>query len=110
MTATELATTALVVDRPTPWVPPRVRRPTWQPMLTITNPRKNGLISPIQGSCGYRPSSTDVQYTLDATRSWNTAMIQPPTMPTTSEMTVSTGHMIVPASTRGATSFRTGSV
>ena len=27
-TATDAATTALVVARPTPWVPPRVRRPT----------------------------------------------------------------------------------
>src|SRR6478672_2896134 len=79
-------------------------------MLTMTNPRKNGLTSPIQGSCGYNPSSTDVQYTLDATRNWNTAIIQPPRMPTTSEMTVKTGHMKVPASTRGATSLRTGSV
>ena len=45
-TVTEAATTALVVARPTPWVPPRVRSPTWQPMLTMTKPRKNGLIEP----------------------------------------------------------------
>jgi hypothetical protein len=28
ITATDAATTALVVERPTPWVPPEVRRPT----------------------------------------------------------------------------------
>ena len=28
-----------------------VRRPTWQAMLTMTKPRTNGLMSPIQTSC-----------------------------------------------------------
>src|SRR6185312_11325601 len=69
MTATDAATTALVVARPTPWVPPRVRIPTWQPMLAIVNPMKNGLISPIQTSCTYNPATTLFQYTLDATLS-----------------------------------------
>ena len=43
------------------------RKPTWQPMLTIANPRKNGLASPIQTSSMYRPSVIDFQYTLDGT-------------------------------------------
>src|SRR3954469_22623032 len=51
MTATDAATTALVVARPTPCVPPRVRMPTWQPMLAIVKPMKNGLIRPIHTSC-----------------------------------------------------------
>src|SRR4030095_14144398 len=110
MTATDAATTALVVDRPTPWVPPVVRRPTWQPIVTITNPRQNGLISPIQASSRYSPLRIDDQYTLDTTRSWNTATSQPPTMPTPSEITVNTGAMMNPASTRGTTSFLMGSV
>ena len=46
-TATDAATTALVVDRPTPCVPPDVRRPTWQPIVTMTMPRKNGLMMPM---------------------------------------------------------------
>ena len=50
ITATDAATTAFVVARPTPCVPPRVRSPTWQPMLAIVNPMKNGLISPIHTS------------------------------------------------------------
>ena len=37
-------------------------------------------------------------------------MIAPPTMPTASLMTVSTGTITVPATTRGTTSLRTGSV
>src|SRR6185503_19218945 len=109
-TATDAATTALVVARPTPCVPPRVRRPTWQPMLTMTKPRKNGLISPIHGSCQYRPSSTEVQYTLDSTRNWAVAITHPPRIPTKSATTVSTGHISVPARIRGTTSLRTGSV
>src|SRR5690349_17800052 len=39
ITATDPMTTALVVARPTPWVPPLVRRPTTHPMLTMTKPR-----------------------------------------------------------------------
>ena len=74
MTATDEATTALVVARPTPWVPPLVRRPTWHPMVTMTNPRKNGLISPIQASSMNRPSMIEVQYKLEATRSWVTVV------------------------------------
>ena len=35
-------------------------------------------------------------------------MSQPPRIPTTSATTVSTGHMRMPASTRGTTSLRTG--
>src|SRR5687768_1799955 len=49
-TTIDAATTALVVARPTPWVPPLVRRPTWQPMVTITKPKKNGLMIPIHTS------------------------------------------------------------
>ena len=60
-TMTDEATTALVVARPTPWVPPEVRKPTWQPMVTITNPRKNGLMMPIQTSWINRPSTTELQ-------------------------------------------------
>ncbi len=61
MTETELATTALVVERPTPCVPPVVRRPTWQPMLTMVKPRKNGLISPIHTSWMKSPCTTAFQ-------------------------------------------------
>ena len=32
--------------------------PTWQPMLTMANPRKNGLMSPIQTSWMYSPCTT----------------------------------------------------
>ena len=42
-TVTDAATTAFVVARPTPCVPPFVRSPTWHPMLTMANPRKNGF-------------------------------------------------------------------
>ena len=38
-----------------------VRSPTWQAIVTITKPSTNGLISPIQTSCMYRPSVTDDQ-------------------------------------------------
>ena len=77
ITATDDATTALVVARPTPCVPPLVRNPTWQPIVTMTYPRQNGLIMPIHASSRYSPSMTEVQYTLDATRSWKTAMSHP---------------------------------
>ena len=59
MTATELATTALVVARPTPWVPPRVRRPTWQPMLTIVEAEEERLDEP-------HPDVLDVEALDDA--------------------------------------------
>ena len=58
ITATDAATTAFVVARPTPWVPPRVRMPTWQPMLAIVKPMKNGLMRPIQTSWMYSPATT----------------------------------------------------
>ena len=44
------------------------------------------------------------------TCSWKRATIQPPKMPTKSEMTVRTGAIKKPASTRGTTSLRIGSV
>ena len=44
------ATTELVVARPTPCVPPRVRSPTWQPIDTSANPRNTGLTMAIQTS------------------------------------------------------------
>ena len=67
-------------------------------------------MSPIQASSRYSASMIEVQYTLEATRSWNTAISQPPRMPTVSAMTVRTGAMKNPASTRGTTSLRIGSV
>src|SRR5688572_2222129 len=109
-TTTEAATTALVVARPTPCVPPLVRKPTWQPMVTITKPRKNGLMMPIQTSWMNSPSTTEFQYTPEETRSCVTAMSQPPSMPTVFATTVRIGHMMKPASTRGTTSLRIGSV
>ena len=45
-----------------------------------------------------------------ATWSCETVTIQPPTMPTPPEMTVSSGTMTTPARTRGTTSLRIGSV
>src|SRR4029077_4340793 len=50
ITATDPVTTATVVASPTPWVPPLVRSPTWQAVVTITKPSTNGLINPIQTS------------------------------------------------------------
>ena len=67
--ATDAATTAAVVARPTPCVPPVVRRPTWQPIVTMTYPRQKGLTSPMIASSMYRPSMIEDQYKLDATRS-----------------------------------------
>ena len=61
MTATDPATTDIVVDLPTPAVPPVVRRPTWQAIVTITKPNTNGFASPIHTSCMYRPFTTDDQ-------------------------------------------------
>ena len=63
ITATEPATTDSVVDLPTPAVPPLVRSPTWHAMVTMMNPKTNGLMIPIQTSCMYRPSVIDDQYT-----------------------------------------------
>src|SRR5690606_32075230 len=66
-TTTDAATTALVVARPTPCVPPVDRRPTWQAMVTIAKPRKNGLMRPIQTSWMKRPRTTEFQKTERAT-------------------------------------------
>ena len=63
-TATEALTTAFVVARPTPCVPPLARSPTWHPMLTSVNPSTTGLMKPIQRSSTTRPATTLFQYTL----------------------------------------------
>ena len=81
-TPTDAATTALVVARPTPCVPPDVRRPTWQPMVTMTKPRKNGLIEPHPDVL--REQALDDRGPVDARRrraAARPATIQPPTMP-----------------------------
>ena len=45
-TAIEATTTARVVERPTPTVPPAVARPTWQPIMPITQPNTKVLATP----------------------------------------------------------------
>src|SRR5262249_10588817 len=110
ITATDPATTDTVVALPTPCVPPVVRSPTWQAMVTIRKPNTTGLMSPIQMSCMYRPFSTDDQYRPLATCSRTVATTHPPTMPTKSATMVRMGAMKKPDSRRGTTSLRTGSV
>ena len=43
ITATELATTGSLVALPTPCVPPVVRSPTWQPIVTMREPEEDRL-------------------------------------------------------------------
>ena len=70
MTATDPATTETVVDLPTPAVPPVVRSPTWQAIVTMRKPKTNGFDSPIHTSCMYRPFVIDDQYKPEFTCNW----------------------------------------
>jgi len=42
-----LLTTARVVARPTPWAPPSVWKPFWQPNSAINKPNTAALIKPL---------------------------------------------------------------
>src|SRR5579884_134452 len=50
---TTQSTTELVVERPTPVAPPRVRRPCWQAMIPIRYPNTSALIMPLMRSSGW---------------------------------------------------------
>src|SRR5688500_16335661 len=71
-------TTALMVDRPTPTVPPVVDRPLWQDMPPITIPKKKGLIIPPIRSLDVIPFLTEVMNTF---WSWSN-MYEAPDPPT----------------------------
>ena len=107
ITRTEPATTATVVDLPTPAVPPLVRMPTWQATVTMMKPNTNGFDEPhavdvLHVEAVHAPTtSTRPLFTC----SWNLATTHPPVMPTASEMTVRMGVIRKPATIRGTTSF-----
>ena len=46
MIMTEETTTAWVVARPTPWVPPSVRMPKKHPTVAMVKPEKSALVRP----------------------------------------------------------------
>src|ERR1041384_2799731 len=103
-------TTARVVERPTPTVPPSVLRPCRHAMVAMISEKTSGLTIPPIRSSVVMPSRTAEMKTLDDTEYSQTAVTQPPKIPSTSASTVNKGRLTSKAKTRGHTSFRIGSV
>ena len=92
-------TTARVVERPTPTVPPSVLRPWRHAIVPMINENTIGLTRPPIKSSVVMPSRTAEMKTLDETEYSTTAVTQPPKIPSTSASTLNTARSIGSAAT-----------
>src|SRR6266404_5433389 len=97
-------TTALVVARPTPCVPPVVRIPKEQPTSAITIPKMNGFSNPCDTSTHFSACQAEVQYSEYVMPNCAFAIRYPPISPMKSAMTTNNGSVKAVASNRGVTS------
>src|SRR5829696_5316554 len=102
----DVATTAEVVDWPTPTVPPSVFRPLWHATVPMMSAKAEVLTKPPRMSSVESPSQTAAMNELELIPKNCVETTQPPPMPTASATMVKSGSVMSSATSRGATSLR----